>query len=446
VLGRAVSPSEPLGAALDSLGAAALLEALSGALGRTIPLRDWFAADSLASLAARLEGGAGLPEPSLRTAAQRELQRPLSLAPGRARTTRSISRVLLTGVTGFLGVHLLESLLMRSPWEVLCLVRASDREEGEARLRGACLRHGIKAPWMRRVRVVPGDLSAPGLGLSSRAEEAEVAVDAVVHAGAEVSWLAPYEKLRGANVDGTRAVLELASRCGARVHLVSTISAAPADREEDGSLTLEQAAASSPYVLSKWLSEQLARSALARGLPLDISRPGMIAPHSKRASGNAGDFLHRYLLGCLALGLFLDLPGQRLDFTPVDFVADAIVALLQEPLQAGATHHLVNVDQSPTYRQLGLALQRAGAPVTPASYEQFRAALLGDAGKRAPELRALGAFFPEGGAPGMGPWPSHRSQARLAALGVRCPAIDEAYLRRWLRAVAREQGGGPAPP
>lgn len=442
VLGRPVSTTEPLGATLDSLGAAALLEALSGALGRTIPLRDWFAAPSLETLAASLEQGPGALSRALLDVASRELARPLPLVSGRPRSPRALSRVLLTGATGFLGAHLLESLLMRTPWDVLCLVRARSQEDGEARLRSVGARYGIKAPWMRRVRVIVGDLAAPELGLSGASIDDALRADAVVHAGAEVSWLAPYEKLRGANVEGSRSVLELASRGGMRLHLVSTISTAPVGGEEERSLTLEQAAYSSPYVLSKWLAERTVLRAVEQGFPLDVSRPGMIAPHSQRASGNPEDFLHRYLLGCVALGLYLDLPDQRLDFTPVDFVADAVVTLLQEPLACGAIYHLTNVEQSPTYQSLGQAMQRAGIPVEPASYEAFRAALLGEEGERASELRALGAFFPEGGGVGMGPWPSRRSKDRLAGLGVRCPAIDEAYVRRWLRSITRGRRSG----
>ena len=40
-------------------------------------------------------------------------------------------RVLLTGATGFLGMEVLARLLERTEREVLCLVRAEDREAAE---------------------------------------------------------------------------------------------------------------------------------------------------------------------------------------------------------------------------------------------------------------------------------------------------------------------------
>ena len=47
-------------------------------------------------------------------------------------------------------------------------------------------------------------------------------VTTVVHCGASISFDLPLEEARRINVDGTRAVLDLAGRAGARVVHVST--------------------------------------------------------------------------------------------------------------------------------------------------------------------------------------------------------------------------------
>jgi len=309
-------------------------------------------------------------------------------------------------------------------------VRGASGAAARERLSRACLDLGIEASLADRVTVVAGDLAAPHLGLSGASFDALAAsVDAVLHAGAVVSWLAPYAALRGANVDGTRTLLALCARRATPLHLVSTISTVPADGDEDSRLSLT-AAASSPYALSKWLSEELARQAAAQGLPLAIYRPAMIAPHSARGTSNRLDFIHRYLVGSAALGRYLDLPGARLDMTPVDFVARAIVALLTSSPGGGPDTHLVNVAQSMTHAELGRALVAAGVPVAPADYASFRRALR-EGGERSEALGALAAYFPASGfALGMGPWPSERSRRRLAALGVSCPAIDRAMIAR----------------
>ncbi|RYE87537.1 MAG: NAD-dependent epimerase/dehydratase family protein, partial [Myxococcales bacterium] len=373
LLGRAVTADEPLVDALDSLGAAALLAALTEELGRPLPLPAWFASRSLTELAGRLRPAGSAPSGSaLVDEAARELARPVALGP-LTPLARPLRTVLLTGATGFLGAHLLEELLASTGLRVVCLVRGASDGAARERLARACLDLGIErvgaalaepsgrapgAALADRVTVVAGDLAAPRLGLDEAScDELAASVDAVLHAGAVVSWLAPYAALRGANVDGTRTLLALCARRATPLHLVSTISTVPADGDEDTRLSLT-AAASSPYALSKWLSEELARQAAARGLPLAIYRPAMIAPHSVRGTSNRLDFIHRYLVGSSALGCHLDL-GARLDMTPVDFVARAIVALLTASPGGGPATHLVNVAQSMTYAELGRAMVAA---------------------------------------------------------------------------------------
>ena len=51
-----------------------------------------------------------------------------------ARSTRPPQRVLLTGASGFLGAHILASLLKDTTVDVFCLVRAGNEEEAVIRL------------------------------------------------------------------------------------------------------------------------------------------------------------------------------------------------------------------------------------------------------------------------------------------------------------------------
>jgi fatty acid CoA ligase FadD9 len=380
VAGHAIAADEPLGTGigLDSLAAAEAIEALSIELGRDIPLAWWFEARDLAALAHRLAG-------HHTDAANRELAlADLDLAVPRLPPPPAPPRsVLLTGATGFLGRHLARALAARDI-AVTCLVRDPARAPAGA-------------------RVVVGDLTAlPALP----------DVDAIVHCGAVVSWLASYPALRGPNVLGTHALLQR----GIPMHFISTISTAAGD--ESTALALDAALAGTPYVLSKWVAEALARRAGAT-----IYRPSMIAPDSRTGVGNPDDFVMRYLQGCRDLGLYIDRDDAVQDLTPVDFVAEAIAALVA----AGNTDtiHLANVEQSPSFAALGRA---QGPSVRPASYAEFRAALLANKTSR---LHALAAFFPETFSLGMGPFPRALSLTRLAALGIAAPLIDAATIARY---------------
>ncbi|MFO0619435.1 MAG: AMP-binding protein [Polyangiaceae bacterium] len=253
---RPISAEDPLTASVDSLAASEILAVASEELGRHVPLSDWYASANLAELAARLESfGAPADGVLAVRAAERDLASPLRLERRRARALGPTETVLLTGATGFLGVHVLEELLRTGDVDVVCLVRGADAGEATRRLRAAmdAARVAVDA---RRLSVVRGDLAAPGLGLDAETEARLTArVDGVLHVGATVSWLAPYEALRGPNVEGTRALLELASRAGARFHFVSTISTAPSTGDERTTLDLRDAAAGSPYALAGGLRE-----------------------------------------------------------------------------------------------------------------------------------------------------------------------------------------------
>ncbi|KAJ1843651.1 large subunit of alpha-aminoadipate reductase, partial [Coemansia sp. RSA 2703] len=121
---------------------------------------------------------------------------------------------LLTGATGFLGAFVLAALLRRHPRAtVLCLTRAASPEAALQRVRRAAEANLVwDDAWASRVRALVGDLALPHLGLSD-ADWAHCVehVDAVVHNGALVHWVYPYDKLRAPNVLSTLEVLRLAS-------------------------------------------------------------------------------------------------------------------------------------------------------------------------------------------------------------------------------------------
>jgi thioester reductase-like protein len=251
-----------------------------------------------------------------------------------------------------------------------------------------------------------------------------------------VSWLQAYEALRAANVLGTRELLRLAKITRARpFHFVSTISTAPAAGDETSRLPFAQARAGGGYGLTKWVAEHLVRRAGEGGHPVAIYRPAMIAGHSRRGPGNPDDFVNRYLRACAGSGHFLGSSSERLDMTPVDHVAEGIVALMAASPEGAPTYHLTNVDHSMTYADLGLAISRAGFPCISSDYASFRAAVVRPLES---PLRPLAAYFPEQGfALHMGPWPSEATRAALALRGVVCPSVDDRLIAAYLAALVR---------
>jgi hypothetical protein len=113
--------------------------------------------------------------------------------------------IFLSGVTGFLGCHLLQDLIEKSSANVHCLVRASSGSQTDAKHRlDSCLRKykvELTLEQLARVHVHNGDLSLPLFGLpEDQFMQLSQLLDVVVHNGAHVNWLMTYAQLRPANV------------------------------------------------------------------------------------------------------------------------------------------------------------------------------------------------------------------------------------------------------
>ena len=163
----------------------------------------------------------------------------------------------MTGATGFVGAALARTL-NAAGWQVRVLVRAgSDRRN------------------LRALAVEPvlGDLTDAG-SLARAVERCE----AVFHAAADYRlWVPDPRQMYRANVEGTRNLLEAAHRAGVQ-RIVYTSSVATIGLPADGGPGTEAAPVGlddmvGHYKRSKFLAEQKALEAAARGVPVVIVNP-----------------------------------------------------------------------------------------------------------------------------------------------------------------------------
>ncbi|HUQ48972.1 MAG TPA: thioester reductase domain-containing protein [Gemmatimonadaceae bacterium] len=251
--------------------------------------------------------------------------------------TRDARAILLTGATGFLGAHLVKTLLDETDARILCLVRDRGRGEGNAtkRVRDNLSRYGLDiGRHADRVEVVEGDLARTCLGMTRTAFNALAnEVDAVIHGGAQVDWIRGYEALRDVNVLGTQEILRLACRGRPKpVHFISSLGVC---HSSIGPRTLDEGTDAMPfleglrlgYAQSKCVSESLMREVGRRGLPVSIVRPALVSGDSIAGRSNVDDLLTRFIAGCVEMKAAPDLDWQ-VDCLPVDQVARAIVRLV----------------------------------------------------------------------------------------------------------------------
>jgi len=465
-----IDPRKPLSLyALDSLAPAELTAALEDAFER--PLPEWLLVDhpDVETLTLALRGQTAGDDRELMA---HDSVLPVDIRPVRRSAEREggpsttdpprgpASRVMVTGATGFLGAHLVQTLMTETAADVWCLVRAGDGQ-GLFRVRRNLERYGLwSSSFSNRIDAIEGDLAVPRLGLTA-CDYARLAdrVDAIYHAGADVDWVRPYRALRDVNVVGTRELLRLA--CEARpaaFHFVSSVSVCyatggPRSVSEQDDMQPFVDRLPLGYARTKCVAESLVRQAGQRGLPTSIHRPSLLAGDSRSGVSNPHDLLAAMLEGCIHMAAAPDL-DWLIDAPPVDHVARAIVRLSTHAAGPTPTFHFVN-GGARHWRECILWLNLFGYRVALLPYGAWREKLARGALTPDHPLHALRSFFLRPHADGSTTaelYQESRKSRSSAAwtlqaeadAGLRCPPLDADVLERYFDCYI-EQGVLPPP-
>lgn len=205
--------------------------------------------------------------------------------------------IVLTGVTGLLGRHLLSHLLQTTPatTKIICIaVRQLTKPGNQGLLNlpfSAAIDNETPNP---RTTFHAGELSLPLLGLNpSTCHFIFATADTVLHLAADTSHLKPYAALRAANLGSTRELARLCLPRKVPLHYVSSAGVGLfSSRTTIGGVSEEHdelwparapgipptvAATSGGYMASKWASERLLeRTNITYNLPVWIHRPSTI--------------------------------------------------------------------------------------------------------------------------------------------------------------------------
>ena len=246
---------------------------------------------------------------------------------------------LLTGATGFLGVHILNYIIENTDATVYCLVRKGSFDSPEERLEGICFYYFNKSYADlvgKRIFCIDGEIDNKTLVDSL----ADLPFDTLINAAAIVKHFSNDDSLERVNVEGVRYLAEMCLRAGRRITHVSTLSVSGLNVDNavdinrkfyESDLFFGQDTTYNVYVDTKSRGEEALLNLVPSGLKGKIVRVGNLM--SRNADGefqinfNTNGFM-RTLRGYTTLGCCpVSLADKEYEFSPIDAVAKAIVML-----------------------------------------------------------------------------------------------------------------------
>ena len=230
--------------------------------------------------------------------------------------------VILTGATGFLGGHILQHLVA---------------SEQVAQIHCIAIRQHGPTPrdlpvQSRKISIHHGDLSLPRLGLSEAAfTSLSSLADAIIHNGADVSFLKSYPSIRKSNVVSTRNLIRLAAPRRIPIHYVSSAGVAafvppsllPLREVSLRSYPPDVQGGTHGYQAAKWASERmLEKAAELLDIRVCIHRPTGIVG----AGAPESDIVANLLQYSREMGAAPTMEGWSgyFDLVPVESVAEDV--------------------------------------------------------------------------------------------------------------------------
>ena len=361
----------------------------------------------------------------------------LEYAPTVTRT--SPGDVLLTGACGFLGAHVLKTLLDTEEGRVICLLRRGRYDDVVTRLRATLVYYFEDdcADALRdRVTVLEGDITDEDLDARFDA----LRFDTVINCAASVKHFANDASIETVNVRGVENLIRLARKHDAKLIQISTTSVPGVHTEETWRVNLRMPEnhlfviddMNNQYVRSKYRAELLVLDAVRGGMRGKIIRVGnLMGRYSDgefQTNMRTNAFLNG-LRGFVNIGKCpLSHATDPMSFSPVDCTARAVVLL------AGTDDRFTafNADSRFTFDEMKVidAVNRCGIRVTPVQDEEYYAdyyRVMAD-----PEKNAGVSALLTNDRPDVHPVETdNRFTANvLYRLGFSWPFIDDSYLEK----------------
>ena len=255
-----------------------------------------------------------------------------------------LGNVLLTGATGYLGIHILRELIDSDAKNIYCLVRGKDAEKAESRLRTLLyyyFANAFQQLFGKRLHIVVGDVT------SDFGDDLDI--DTVFNCAAIVKHFSEGTEIEDVNIGGAQRCVDFCLKKGAKLVHISTASTrglwvgeAHDEVFTEHRLYMGQFLGNK-YIYSKFMAERLILDAIAnKGLSAKIMRVGNLAARSTDGEFQANFQTNSFMGRIKVFNMLGECPyamrNARVEFSPINEVAHAIVMLSTTPRECCVFH------------------------------------------------------------------------------------------------------------
>ena len=364
---------------------------------------------------------------------------------------QELGNVLLTGATGYLGIHVLRELIDSDAQTITCLVRGKDRHDAQRRLRNLLFYYfdrRFDELFDTRLFVVNGDVTNDFSNQLS-----DISIQTVFNCAANVKHFSKTDDIEQVNIGGAERCVEFCLKTGARLIHISTTSVGEiwVDRG-DGKAVPELSERllyfgqflDNRYMRSKFLAERVILEAVARhGLNAKVMRVGNLAARSYDGEFQANFQTNSYMgrlkvfstLGCCPIDEY-DSPAE---FSPVNETAKAVVLLASTPKECNVFQPFNN--HTDLLGDILAGFEKIGKSIRYVEEDEFQQAILEASKdpKKASLMSALLAYqdMTHGQKAVTIERDNRYTSAVLLRLGFHWSAPDSAYVNRMLTAISQ---------
>ena len=358
----------------------------------------------------------------------------------------SLGNVLLTGATGFLGVHVLRELIENESGDIYCFVRSNKTLSGEERLKLILFYYfseNYEDLFDERLHILEGDIT----NFEDFEKIVPYHIDTIINCAANVKHFSSGTDIEDINYGGVLNGIKFAKMKNIKYVQVSTDSIAgesidnypPVDVNfNENDLFIGQTI-DNQYLSSKFLAERaVLEAAVEDDLNVKIMRVGNLMARSSdsefQINFESNGFINR-LKAFVTIGKMpYSMLAVNVEFSPIDTTAKAIVELSKTPKECVVFHAFDH--HSVCYGDILEIIKPLGLNVQPCEEDEYNLALDEALADKTKQSGVSGLITSIGSGKVQKIWVPTENKYTiqiLYRLGIKWPYVSEEYIYNFIK-------------